>query len=104
MTKWMIAILATASTLAFAGCAASTRTVWFKNDASRQDFNRDRYACAVAHQPGWSIPGTGILGIMSADDAEDRANELRRACPRAQGWERTEVPATSAVGFQEDDD
>jgi hypothetical protein len=103
MTKWMIAMLTTASTLAFAGCATSTKTVWLKDSANRQDFNRDHYECSIAHQPGGYF-GWGIAGLMAKGDAEDRAEELRRACLRAQGWERTEVPTTSAVGFQEDDD
>jgi hypothetical protein len=103
MTKRMIAMLATASTLAFAGCATGTKTVWLKDGASLREFNRDSYECSMSHQPGPYF-GWGIAGLIAKGDAEDRAEELRRRCLRAQGWDRTEVPATSAVGFQEDDD
>jgi hypothetical protein len=46
----------------------------------------------------------GNRGLIAKDFAESRTNELRRGCLRAQGWERTEVPETSPVGFEEDDD
>jgi hypothetical protein len=90
--------------LTLAACGPAMKTAWVKDGVSRQDFDRDRYACAVAHQPGWSIPGTGILGIISAGDAEDRAEDMRRACLRAQAWHRAELPETSPDGFEDDDD
>jgi hypothetical protein len=89
--------------LTLTACGPAMKTAWVKDGASRQDFDRDRYACAVAHQPGWSIPGWGLLGLMSADDAEDRAEEMRRRCLRAQGWHRAKLPETSPDGFEADD-
>jgi hypothetical protein len=101
MTKWSV-LAGFLFTTALAGCATPTKNVWLKDGASRQDFNRDHYECSKTHQPGGYF-GWGIGGLIAKGAAEDQAEELRRACLRAQGWEPTEVPETSAVGFQEDD-
>jgi hypothetical protein len=75
-----------------------------KDGASRQDFNREHYECWRAHQPCGYFPGWESRDLIAKDPAESKANELRRGCLRAQGWERTEVPETSTVGFEEDDE
>jgi hypothetical protein len=91
--------------LSLGACASGPgmKTAWIKDGANRQDFYRDHYACAQAHQPGMYF-GWGLGGLIAKGAAEGRAKDLRRACLRAQGWDLAEIPKASPDGFEEDDD
>jgi hypothetical protein len=81
--------------LSLGACASGMKTAWLKDGATRQDFYRDHYSCALRHQPD------PHLGPMTGSG---RAKELRRACMRVHGWDRVEIPKTRPDGFEEEDD
>jgi hypothetical protein len=85
-------MLATLTILAFAGCAPSVEYAWYKNGASTQDFNRDKYRClqestraGYASQPVFNAYSGQYLG-QSARGGAYTDWGMYSACMQASGW------------------
>ena len=70
--------------LSVAGCA--TKSLWYKDGGTRQEFNGDRYACLQESQQRVSSAYVGAYG-GSAQNSVRTNGQLFDACMNARGWE-----------------
>jgi hypothetical protein len=84
--------------LFFMGCAPQVKHAWFKDGASANDFNRDKYRCmqestrsAAQSSPVYNYATGRYMGQQSsANQYVD--NGMFSACMQASGWELREQP------------
>ena len=81
-------MLATLTILAFAGCAPSVEYAWYKNGASTQDFNQDKYRCLQeSTRAGYtSQPVFNAYLGQSARGGAYTDWGMYSACMQASGW------------------
>jgi hypothetical protein len=74
-----------ACSLALVSCAAQPQSLWLKPGATKEDFNKDRYACMQQSQQPNSVAYLDKYGGVSNSKVITNGS-LFDACMNASGW------------------